>query len=59
MQLGYTILYVPDVPGTLKFCEAAFGLMQDLGKNPQAASPTAPCFEITLCTQKKRSSRHA
>ena len=59
MQLGYTILYVPDVPGTLKFCEAAFGLMQDLGKNPQAARPTAPCFEITLRTQKKRPSRHA
>lgn len=59
MQLGHTILSVPDVPATLKSCEAAFGLMQDLGKNPQAASPTAPCFEITLCTQKKRSSRHA
>lgn len=26
MQLGYTILYVPDVPATLKFYEAAFGL---------------------------------
>jgi len=78
MQLGYTILYVPDVPATLKFYEAAFGLttrflheggdygeletgstalafsahslMQQLGKNPQAASPTAPCFEIALCT---------
>ena len=25
-------------------------LMQQLGKNPQAASPTAPCFEIALCT---------
>jgi predicted enzyme related to lactoylglutathione lyase len=78
MQLGYTILYVPDVPATLKFYEAAFGLttrflheggdygeletgstvlafsahklMQELGKNPQAASPTAPCFEIALCT---------
>ena len=59
MQLGHTTLYVPDVPATLKSCEAAFGLMQDLGKNPQAASPTAPCFEITLCTQKKRSSPHA
>lgn len=78
MQLGYTILYVPDVPATLKFYESAFGLatrfvhecgdygeletgstalafvshrqMQQLGKNPQAASPTAPCFEIALCT---------
>jgi lactoylglutathione lyase len=78
MQLGYTILYVPDVPATLKFYEAAFCLttrflhecgdygeletgntalafvshrqMQQLGKNPQAASPTAPCFEIALCT---------
>lgn len=78
LQLGYTILYVPDVPATLKFYEAAFGLatqfvhecgdygeletgstalafvshrqMQQLGKNPQAASPTAPCFEIALCT---------
>lgn len=78
MQLGYTILYVPDVLATLKFYEAAFGLttrfvhecgdygeletgstalafvshrqMQQLGKNPQAASPTAPCFEIALCT---------
>jgi lactoylglutathione lyase len=78
MQLGYTIFYVPDVPATLKFYEAAFGLatrflheggdygeletgstalafssqslMQQLGKNPQAASPTAPCFEIALCT---------
>lgn len=78
MQLGYTILYVPDVPATLKFYEAAFGLttrflhesgeygeletgstalafsahslMQKLGKNPQAASPTAPSFEIALCT---------
>ena len=27
MQLGYTILYVPDVPATLKFYEAAFGLV--------------------------------
>jgi DTW domain-containing protein len=26
MQLGCTILYVPDVPATLKFYEAAFGL---------------------------------
>jgi catechol 2,3-dioxygenase-like lactoylglutathione lyase family enzyme len=26
MQLGYTMLYVPDVPATLKFYEAAFGL---------------------------------
>lgn len=59
MQLGHTILSVPDVPATLKSCEAAFGLMQDLEKNPQAASPTAPCFEITLRTQKKRSSPHA
>jgi len=25
-------------------------LMQQFGKNPQAASPTAPCFEIALCT---------
>ena len=24
--------------------------MQQLGKNPQAASPTAHCFEIALCT---------
>jgi len=78
MQLGYTILYVPNVPATLKFYEAAFGLttrflhesgdygeletgstalafsshrlMQQLGKNPQAAKPEAPCFEIALCT---------
>lgn len=78
MQLGYTILYVPDVPATLKFYEAAFGLttrflheggdygeletgtttlafsahslMQQLGKNPQAANAHAPCFEIALCT---------
>ena len=69
---------MPDVPATLKFYEAAFGLttrflhesgdygeletgstalafsshrlMQQLGKNPQAASPTAPSFEIALCT---------
>ena len=26
MQLGYTILYVQDVPATLTFYEAAFGL---------------------------------
>jgi len=26
MQFGYTILYVPDVPATLTFYEAAFGL---------------------------------
>ena len=26
MQFGYTILYVPDVPATLKFYQAAFGL---------------------------------
>ena len=26
MQLGYTILYVADVPATLTFYEAAFGL---------------------------------
>ncbi len=26
MQLGYTILYVSDVPATLKFYQAAFGL---------------------------------
>jgi lactoylglutathione lyase len=78
MQLGYTILYVPNVPATLKFYEAAFGLttrflhesgdygeletgstalafsshslMQQLGKNPQAANAKAPCFEIALCT---------
>ena len=78
MQLGYTILYVPDVPATLKFYEAAFGLttrflhesgdygeletgttalafsahslMQQLGKNPQAANAHAPSFEIALCT---------
>ena len=78
MQFGYTILYVPDVPATLKFYEAAFGLktrflheggdyceldtgstalafsahrlMQQLGKNPQAASAQAPSFEIALCT---------
>ena len=78
MQLGYTILYVPDVPATLKFYEEAFGLatlflheggdygeletgstvlafsahslMQQLGKNPQAANAHAPCFEIALCT---------
>jgi hypothetical protein len=29
---------------------SAHSLMQQLGKNPQAASPTAPCFEIALCT---------
>jgi lactoylglutathione lyase len=78
MQFGYTILYVPDVPATLKFYEAAFGfktrflheggdygeletggtalafsahrLMQQLGKNPQVAKPTAPSFEIAFCT---------
>ena len=78
MQLGYTILYVPDVPATLKFYEAAFGLttrflaeggdygeletgstalafsahrlMQQLGKNPQAANAHAPSLEIALCT---------
>ena len=78
MQLGYTILYVPDVPATLKFYEAAFGLttrflheggdygeletgstalafsahslMQQLGKNPQAANVHAPSSEIALCT---------
>ena len=78
MQLGYTILYVPDVPATLTFYEAAFGLttrflhesgdygeletgstalafsahslMQQLGKNPQAANAHAPSFEIALCT---------
>ena len=77
MQLGYTILYVPDVPATLTFYEAAFGLttrflhesgdygeletgstalafsahslMQQLGKNPQAANANAPTFEIALC----------
>ena len=26
MQFGYTIIYVPDVPASLKFYEAAFGL---------------------------------
>ncbi len=26
MQFGYTILYVPEVPATLAFYEAAFGL---------------------------------
>jgi lactoylglutathione lyase len=78
MHLAYTILYVPNVPATLKFYEAAFGLktrflheggdygeldtgstvlafsahslMQQLGKNPQAASAGAPCFEIALAT---------
>ena len=78
MQRGYTILYVPDVPTTLTFYEAAFGLttrflhesgdygeletgstalafsahslMQQLGKNPQAAKAHAPSFEIALCT---------
>ncbi len=28
MQLGYTILYVADVPATLSFYERAFGLKQ-------------------------------
>ena len=78
MQLGYTILYVPDVAATLRFYAAAFGLttrflhesgdygeletgstalafsahrlMQQLGKNPQAAHAHAPSFEIALCT---------
>ena len=78
MHFGYTILYVEDVPRTIAFYEAAFGLqrrfvseegdfgeldtgatalafsslqlMAQLGKNPQAASPSAPCFEIALCT---------
>ena len=26
MKLAYTIIYVPDVPASLAFCEAAFGL---------------------------------
>jgi len=26
MKLGYTIIYVPDVPATVAFNEAAFGL---------------------------------
>lgn len=26
MQLGYTIIYVPDVPASLAFCGVAFGL---------------------------------
>ena len=26
MQFGYTILYVPDVPASLAFYQAAFGL---------------------------------
>lgn len=26
MEFGYTIIYVPDVPASLKFYEAAFGL---------------------------------
>ncbi|MDD2923625.1 hypothetical protein [Rhodoferax sp.] len=25
-------------------------LMRQLGKNPQVATPEAPCFEIALCT---------
>jgi lactoylglutathione lyase len=29
---------------------SAHSLMQQLGKNPQAANAYAPCFEIALCT---------
>ena len=28
MKLGYTIIYVPDVPATIAFYEAAFGVTQ-------------------------------
>ena len=28
MQLGYTIVYVPDVAASLAFCEQAFGLQR-------------------------------
>lgn len=28
MQLGYTIVYVPDVAASLAFCERAFGLQR-------------------------------
>lgn len=26
VKLAYTIIYVPDVPASLAFCEAAFGM---------------------------------
>ena len=36
--------------GTTTLAFSAHRLMQQLGKNPQAAKPEAPCFEIALCT---------
>ena len=35
--------------GSTALAFAAQGLMQQLGKNPQAASAQAPSFEIALC----------
>jgi lactoylglutathione lyase len=82
MKFRYTILYVHDVPKSLAFYEAAFGLsrgmlhesgdygelatgetklafssvrlMQSLGKNPVAANPAAPTFEIAFETDDVR-----
>ena len=36
--------------GSTALAFSAHSLMRQLGKNPQAASPTAPCFETALCT---------
>ncbi len=49
MQLGYTILYVPDVPATLKFYEAALALPRGLCmKAGTTASwkPAARCWRF-------------
>ena len=36
--------------GSMPLAFSVHHLMQQLGKNPQAASTTAPCLEIALCT---------
>jgi len=36
--------------GSTTLAFSAHRLMQQLGKNPQAANAHAPCFEIALCT---------
>jgi hypothetical protein len=36
--------------GSTALAFSSHSLMQQLGKNPQAANAKAPCFEIALCT---------
>lgn len=60
MQFGYTILYVSDVPATLRFYEAAFGFRtrflhdgHDYGELETGATVLAFCAHALLKTMGK------